>query len=99
MVQPREALRVHLFRNLEEGERVSYETTGSAWGVRKRKEAKIVRRVEWVEVYALFVLMVGARKRPSPSLASPATRDVLLTPSDLFEPLGRRNPIAKSGLG
>ena len=50
------------FRNLEEGERVSYETTGSAWGVRKRKEAKIVRRVEWVEVYALIVLIVGARK-------------------------------------
>ena len=50
------------FRNLEEGERVSYETTGSALGVRKRKEAKIVRRVEWVEVYALIVLIVGARK-------------------------------------
>ena len=87
------------FRNLEEGERVNYETIGSAWGVRTRKEAKIVRRVEWVEVHALIVLMVGARERPSPSLASPATRDVLLAPSDLLEPLGRRNPIPKSGLG
>ena len=34
------------FRSLEEGEMVSYETTGSAWGVRKRKGAKNVRRVE-----------------------------------------------------
>jgi cold shock protein len=33
-------------RSLKEGERVSYETTGSARGVRKRKEAKNVRRVE-----------------------------------------------------
>jgi len=87
------------FRNLEECERVSYETTGSALGVRKRKEAKIVRRVEWVGVYALIVLIVGARKRPSPSLASPATPDVILAPSDLLEPLRRRNPIARIGLG
>ena len=87
------------FRSLTEGESGCYEATSSTRGARRRKEAKIVRRVEWVEVYALIVLIVGARKRPSPSLASPATREVLLAPSDLLEPLGRRNPTAKSGLG